>query len=330
VTRTQKYTIRVENRTGTAGSYLYKNDEVDVVIVNGTLTINPTSTQGYTIGDRITLSGVNTAGDYTFLFLTGPGLPGQGAQIQSLDPKNNSVINGVPATFAVVTPYGDHSWSWSWDTTGLKLLPGIYQVTAVDQARSATNLSNETWARTNVIIKNASFPADFIVLEPGWNFVSVPKKLASGKDSVQIFAPVNTDGHSIFLYNASTQSWHAMTLAEKVRPLDGIWIYAKSSSLVGLNLDTDPLQPPATKHLVAGWNAIGHSDTTAARASDTLGSIGDKWSTVIGYNAGAQHYDASIIYGAVDGTHGDFRLMYPEKGYWIYMTAPGELAAIGA
>jgi hypothetical protein len=55
-----------------------------------------------------------------------------------------------------------------------------------------------------------------------------------------------------------------------------------------------------------------------------------RWSTLIGFNPQQQRYESSIVNGATDSVHGDYLNMYPGKGYWLYMTEAGELAAIGA
>ena len=99
---------------------------------------------------------------------------------------------------------------------------------------------------------------------------------------------------------------------------------------MNFSFDTNPMQTPPTKFLSAGWNAIGFTDTTSISASTTLNSVKAKWSTLIGFTAPQQRYDAAIVNGATDPTHGDQQMMYPEKGYWLYMTEAGELAAIGA
>jgi len=53
--------------------------------------------------------------------------------------------------------------------------------------------------------------------------------------------------------------------------------------------------------------------------------VQDKWVNCAGFNAPAQQYDPMIIKGSNDGT-----LMYPFRGYWLYMTADGILAANAA
>jgi hypothetical protein len=81
--------------------------------------------------------------------------------------------------------------------------------------------------------------------------------------------------------------------------------------------------------LARGWNAIGFTDTEPATTRDTLLSLGDTWTQVIGYDASTQHYETSIIRGG-SGNHIDSQEMLPMKGYWVYLRGESELAAIGA
>ncbi|WP_157200406.1 hypothetical protein, partial [Methanogenium cariaci] len=44
---------------------------------------------------------------------------------------------------------------------------------------------------------------DTLDLKSGWNFVSTPKRLASGSDTAAVFAPpAPTSGHSVLTYDA--------------------------------------------------------------------------------------------------------------------------------
>jgi len=57
--------------------------------------------------------------------------------------------------------------------------------------------------------------------------------------------------------------------------------------------------------------------------------VKNQWTQVIGYNAQSQAYETSLINGG-SGSHSDTNPMYPFKGYWLFMNAPGTLAAISA
>jgi hypothetical protein len=166
-------------------------------------------------------------------------------------------------------------------------------------------------------------------LLPGWNFISVPKRLAAGSSTAQqVFGSVNTDGHSIFQYDPQN-GWAAMPGTSEVRPLDGVWIYSANATELHPVFDSNPRQVPVTKSLAAGWNAVGFTDFTPAAANSALTSVESKWATLLGFDGTTQTYDVSIINNAPDGDpHSEKREMTAWGGYWCYMTAAGELAAI--
>jgi hypothetical protein len=173
-----------------------------------------------------------------------------------------------------------------------------------------------------------------IDLNPGWNFISTPKRLADGYNTAGVvFGGVDTGGRSIYLYDASTGMWDSMSASSLVKPLDGIWIYSVYPIDIPLTFKTGGADLPPTKWVYQGWNAIGFSDTTPVSARMTLLSVDNppnvKWSQVIGYNSASQSYESAIF--NADPSYNT--LMQPTKGYWLYMTGqypPWELAAISA
>jgi hypothetical protein len=168
-----------------------------------------------------------------------------------------------------------------------------------------------------------------LVLKPGWNFISMPKKLSPGNDTADIFGNVDTAGHSIWSYDAGAKRWAAMSSTSGIRVLDGIWVFSEEETGVPVWFDYDPISTPPAKRLSAGWNALGFSDLNATSARMTLDSVRDDWSQVIGFDAGSQRYEISVINRGT-GIHDDSREMQPGKGYWAYMIRDGELAAISA
>ncbi|GEM_PF-415339 len=190
--------------------------------------------------------------------------------------------------------------------------------------------TEETVTVTSGEIASVHFDLDAsaIVLQPGWNFVSTPKRLADGQDTIAVFDGVDTDGRPVLLYNGTNQ-WEAMSSNEMFEPLDGIWIYANGTYEIPLAFAAASNSPPTTKYLDEGWNAIGFSDIIPEPAVTTLRSVETTWATLFGFNAAEQEYDASIIRGAT-GRHGEMRELSPFQGYWLYMNDADTLAAIGA
>jgi hypothetical protein len=222
------------------------------------------------------------------------------------------------------TVYVD-SGTYSTDSNGkatLLLSPGDYTVFA-DKGDFTQYIRSD---KETVSVSGATFS-----LEAGWNFISVPKRLANGDSTAQrVFGNVNTAGRSIWVYSASS-GWVAMDEDTVVSPLEGIWIYSASSAELHLVFDTYPQQVPPTKQLAAGWNAIGFSDFTDASANSALTSVEDEWSILIGFDATTQTYEVSIINNAPESdAHSEDRVMSCWKGYWLHMTGAGELAGIGS
>jgi len=169
-----------------------------------------------------------------------------------------------------------------------------------------------------------------ISLEEGWNFVSTPKRLANGSNTFAIFFDaVDTADHSILVYDGLEQKWEDVASTELFQPLDGVWVYANEACTVPLTFAPAGPELPPTKDLGKGWNAIGFSDTVPESAATTLLSLGEHWTTLIGYDAENQEYGISIIRGA-SSSHSEERTMQPTQGYWVYTTEADTLAAISA
>ena len=169
-----------------------------------------------------------------------------------------------------------------------------------------------------------------VSLEQGWNLISVPKVLSSGHNTAAtVFASVDTGGHSIWKYSAQTQTWVKVYPDTLIQPLEGIFIFSTAKITLPLDFSTDPVMVPPTRQIYQGWNLIGFSGTTPATARDTLISLNNKWSQVLGYDAARQVYETQIISGG-GGAFSDSRILNPAKGYWLYATSPGELAGIGS
>jgi hypothetical protein len=237
------------------------------------------------------------------------------ATVQAFDGANWNAVQG--ATVQAV------SHLYTTDANGkvlnIPLSPGGYTV-------SATIGTYDTFIRSNSISVVVYVPLNLL---PGWNFISIPKRLTSDNSTTQVlFGTVNTAGHSIFIYNP-TSGWTALGATSTVSPLDGIWIFSASAVELHPVFDPNPQQVPPTKQLAAGWNAIGFTALTPAAANSTLASVANGWSTLIGFDAASQTSETSIIKGspASDPTS-ESRQMSPWKGYWLNMTVAGQLAAI--
>jgi len=119
-----------------------------------------------------------------------------------------------------------------------------------------------------------------------------------------------------------------MKADDQISPLEGYWIYAAEKTDVHLTYANASPQATPGRALITGWNAIGFSSTEPVAAREALFSLGDAWWKLMGLNTTTQAYELPIIQGGY-GDYSDARLMMPMKGYWVYMTENGTLAAMG-
>ncbi|WP_317064144.1 DUF3821 domain-containing protein [Methanoculleus caldifontis] len=193
--------------------------------------------------------------------------------------------------------------------------------------------ANDAYTKLTFFLLSGDDPAppsgDNLTLSAGWNFVSIPRPLAAGNDTAAIFAGVDADGHSALRYDTANRSWTALQKTDRLAPLEGFWVYSAAPVTVPLTFSTDSLLPPAERTLAPGWNAVGITGTAPATARDALYSVNAQWTTLIGYDAGKQAFETGIVNGG-SGAYADTRSVHPGRGYWLYMTGPGTLCAIGA
>jgi hypothetical protein len=146
-TSSQKYTVRVES-DDTANT---KYDEVNIEVGSGGLTISANEDQTYYLGEKIRFNGINTETSTVYLFIYGPNLPLEGAQMSNnSDPRHYPVINNDVSTFKQINVNGDGSWSWDWSTSSLALDAGTYIIYAVSQPKSRTHLLDTTYTTTSI------------------------------------------------------------------------------------------------------------------------------------------------------------------------------------
>ena len=151
-TKAQKYTIRVEQNFGTIASPSFKSDEVDVKVEKGAVTIVAAGDQSYFLGEEIRFSGTNTESYKTYLFIIGPNLNENGAQLVA---PRTSVINQNPDTFVQADVAGDNTWSYKWGTATVPLDAGTYTIYAVSQPvdRAADHIGDAAYGTVSIIIK---------------------------------------------------------------------------------------------------------------------------------------------------------------------------------
>jgi hypothetical protein len=138
------------NAGAAAGSDMSGNG---TIAGKGVVTIVAAGSQAYPLGDEIQFTGTNTAGWKTYLFLTGPNLPDNGANIASIVPRDNPSKDNDLSTFKSLDVNGDRTWSWKWGTAGSKLDAGAYTVYAVSKPLTRGSLEQAAYGTVSVIIK---------------------------------------------------------------------------------------------------------------------------------------------------------------------------------
>lgn len=201
--------------------------------------------------------------------------------------------------------------------------PGCYSVTLT----VTRNQEQDTIYRSNYIQVLSETPTSenfTLTMHPGWNFISTPKNLKEGHRTVEdVFNGIHTGGRSIYLYKARSQSWYQMKPQDEVECLQGIWVYSVFSTQISLIFNEDPSMS-SIRVLSPGWNAIGFTHLDPVSAGEALHPVKNSWSQLIGFDGESQLYENSIINGAI-GSHSDTNLVFPCKGYWLFMNGEGTL-----
>jgi len=162
---------------------------------------------------------------------------------------------------------------------------------------------------------------DAIRLYQGWNFVSVPRPLASGKDTAQIFGSVSSGGHSVLEYLPDT-GWRTLKASDPVSIMTGYWVYSTKDDSIRLQYAPSP--GIVRKQIQKGWNTWGLPMKEPVKAKTALSAIQKIWKYVIGYDGVLQQYESPILNGG-SGDQSDDRLVRPQLGYWLYSTGEGEI-----
>jgi hypothetical protein len=168
-------------------------------------------------------------------------------------------------------------------------------------------------------IRQPPSPAE-IPISVGWNHVSVPRSLANGSDTAQIFAEINSSGHSVLMYQNDTVGYRTLSSSDRIQPLQGYWLFSSNVTKVPVTFANPVLG--STREIPAGWSSIGGWEEKPVPANITLVSLNTSWSYLVGYQAATQQYEDPIIRGGT-GNQSDSRSVQPWQGYWLYCSENG-------
>ncbi|WOF16845.1 DUF3821 domain-containing protein [Methanoplanus sp. FWC-SCC4] len=147
-TNTKDSTYKIRVQRGLPADNMY--DTVKVTVEKGAVTITASGDGSYYLGEEVELSGTNTDGDNTYLFITGPNLPVAGGQL--LTPAT-AVTNNVASTFISRPVKSDDTWDYKWDTATVGLDAGTYTIYAVNQPYDKSHLSGTKYDTISIVVK---------------------------------------------------------------------------------------------------------------------------------------------------------------------------------
>jgi hypothetical protein len=209
-------------------------------------------------------------------------------------------------------------YTYQWDTTTVDDGTNyLIKAVATDDGDATDDDTSDA-----VFTVDNSCPCDFCLdLEAGWNLVSVPKRLDGAIDAETVFniTDPTTETCEYYHYDACDSDGRWLDLNEiDVVPCRGYWVYKVNAEMRCLDFKPTGQELPPSQQLCAGWNMIGHIDTSVMSIED-FGSA-----TTIGDNL-AQLWQ----WTQDDGWEGyPFGLSYmtPGQGYWAFIDDNDEMA----
>jgi len=122
------------------------------------ITITAQGSHSYYLGEKVTLIGKNTGSDSTYLFITGPNMPGSGGKLTS---PRQAVVGGNPDTFTVVKTKPDGTWEYLFYTANLPFDAGSYTLYAVSSPVAVSQFSDSTtYGTASIILKKPFISAE--------------------------------------------------------------------------------------------------------------------------------------------------------------------------
>lgn len=101
-------------------------------------------------GEKVVLSDSNSDSEYTYLFITGPGISNNGGKLSSL---HQNVISGNADSFDRVQTKPDKTWEYTFYTSNLGINPGRYIIYAVSQPKTKDQLDGIKFDNVSIILK---------------------------------------------------------------------------------------------------------------------------------------------------------------------------------
>jgi len=160
-------------------------------------------------------------------------------------------------------------------------------------------------------------------LDEGWNLISLPWILNDSDINVAT-AGITGNLEAIWYFDADSQTWlyydgpgGAPDTLTTLEPGKGYWVDMSAADtlyLMGSFLGPDPLALPPTYSVKTGWNLIGFHSEEVQTADTYLKNLNGDWSSLYEFVNGGYNK-------VLPGDN-----MNPGRGYWLYVSADGEIA----
>jgi len=158
------------------------------------------------------------------------------------------------------------------------------------------------------------------VVTAGWNLISFNVAPSDTAPS-SVLAPVLDKVIVVQGFDGTGQSYYPGGTQNTLSHMDaqhGYWL--KMSSAVTLTISGTKVASNTPISLQQGWNLVGYLPDTPMSLETALASIAGKYTAVLGYDHGAESW-----YAALPDSMNTLNTMYPQHGYWIFMTEAGTL-----
>jgi len=223
----------------------------------------------------------------------------------------------------VVLAAGSYDLSWhTADGGGGAGSGGTYTLRGTaGQADAGPAMSGGTYSLAGGYWANAGNYA-IIPLTAGWNLISFNVTPSAGNAITDVLAPIMSDLIVAQGFDSGGLSYYPGGAQNTLHTMDvehGYWLKVGSDttlSIAGTRVSTSTT-PIA---LQTGWNLVGYLSNTPQPLGTALHSINGKYTAVLSFEQGAESW-----YAVLPTSMNTLTVMYPRRGYWIYMTQAATL-----
>ena len=164
-------------------------------------------------------------------------------------------------------------------------------------------------------------PATTLLLNQGWNFVSLRRQPNGGTVETQLGAPFLSKVHVIWGFDNQSQAWRKFVPSGSANTLTalqagpGYWVYMDSTAT--LDISAWSAQQVSTVHLYDGWNLVGYYGQDNRDITSGLGSpVDGRWSAIWKWENGAWYLKHETVH-TLPAPIQSLTTLNQGKAYWI-------------